>query len=33
MRQAGVDPVLVAQLAKDEMYPLVLASSQGLFAE
>lgn len=24
MRQAGVDPVLVAHLAKDEMYPLVL---------
>ena len=25
MRQAGVDPVLVAHLAKDEMYPLVLS--------
>jgi hypothetical protein len=25
MRQAGVDPVLVAHLAKDEMYPLVMS--------
>ncbi|WP_424985995.1 hypothetical protein [Microbulbifer sp. S227A] len=25
MRQAGVDPVLVAHIAKDEMYPLVLS--------
>ena len=25
MRQAGVDPVLVVHLAKDEMYPLVLS--------